>query len=266
MENQVNKLRIVKLKDPRDYFKGEGFLDKAIGSLATLANWTLASVFEVQINPEHIQRNFTLSYNDSSEHGVNRQEAQPYRPRPESLELKFILDGTGALQDNSITQMALDAGGPITRATGTPPQAAYVSAKMALLQAVVYDYIDETHNPPLLVVSWGKLVFIGRLNDMAVNYNLFTPAGIPLRAEVTLKMQSEDLGMTASKITSFLSPDLTRRRIIRGSDNLPNVCQNVYDSEKYYLEVAKANDLTNFRKIEPGKELNFPPIDKRLTK
>jgi hypothetical protein len=84
-----------------------------------------------------------------------------------------------------------------------------------------------------------------------------------LRAEVNLKVQSHSLGGVASAILSFLSPDLTRRRIVRGADNILTLCQSVYESEKYYLEVAKANGLTNFRKIAPGVELDFPPIEKR---
>ncbi|MFN0036084.1 MAG: hypothetical protein ACKVUS_13555 [Saprospiraceae bacterium] len=262
MENQVNKLRILKLKDPTEYFKG-GFssVGAAAGSIVGAATGALTTLFEVQVNPEQIRRDFKVSYHYSRERNSPKSTLQIDRPQPEALDLKFTLDGTGALQQTSF--VTLDPGSLALGAIGADAQGAYVATKVAQLQATVYDYMSETHAPPLLAINWGKLVFIGKLVDMSVSYNLFAPSGIPLRAEITLKVQSHSVGDTASAVLSFLSPDLTRRRVVRGSDNLLTLCQEVYESEKYYLEVAKANGLTNFRKIDAGVELDFPPIEKR---
>ena len=38
--------------------------------------------------------------------------------------------------------------------------------------------------------------------------------------------------------------------------------KKIYGDSKYYLEVARVNQLTNFRKLTPGQELLFPPLEK----
>ncbi len=269
MENMVNKLRIVKLKNPKDYFKknAAGNVTNATEAWGkTFTNLALASVFEVQVNPDQMKRDFVLYQRCSEDYNASESSLQSAGAGPEDLNLKFILDGTGALQQTSFLPVPTDVAGLAfsgLSALGIDAQVAYVATKVAQLQAVVYDYLDETHNPPLLTVNWGKMVFIGKMTTLSVNYTLFAPSGLPLRAEVSLALKSHSLGPAASKVLSFLSPDLSRRRIVRGSDTILTLCESVFESEKYYLEVAKANGLTNFRKIDSGVELDFPPIDKR---
>ena len=43
------------------------------------------------------------------------------------------------------------------------------------------------------------------------------------------------------------------------------ICDDVYEDEKYYIEVARVNGLTNFRSLKPGTNLMLPPIDKTAT-
>jgi len=38
----------------------------------------------------------------------------------------------------------------------------------------------------------------------------------------------------------------------------------IYGSFKYYLQVAKVNNLKNFRDLIPGQKLIFPPFEKNL--
>ncbi len=58
-----------------------------------------------------------------------------------------------------------------------------------------------------------------------------------------------------------------RRDLIRSTEAAVKYFKNsyrIYGDSKYYLEVAKANNLTNFRKLTPGQEIFFPPIQKQL--
>jgi len=41
---------------------------------------------------------------------------------------------------------------------------------------------------------------------------------------------------------------------------LPLMCQTIYDSPAYYLQVARFNNLVDFRNLEPGTEIIFPPV------
>lgn len=252
MQNQLNKLRIISLKNPKDAAKTgpKGPPDDGTG---------ISRVFEVQINPEQISRALKIKYKDPGEPGAKGSELQFDKVEPETLEIKFILDGTGVVPSVG-SGMALPVGEN------------FVPDKIKDLQSVVYEFIDETHRTPFIIVNWGKMNFPGVLDELTYTYNLFHPSGVPLRAEVTLKVKEHTPAAKAAAEQSLLSPDLTRRRLLRQSDTLLTVCQQVYESPVFYLEVAKANNLTNFRRkplMNSGgagvglSELILPPIDKR---
>ena len=59
------------------------------------------------------------------------------------------------------------------------------------------------------------------------------------------------------------SPDLTHFRIVKAGDTLPLMTYAIYGDSKYYLEVAKANNLINFRKLDAGQRIFFPPLQKQ---
>jgi nucleoid-associated protein YgaU len=41
---------------------------------------------------------------------------------------------------------------------------------------------------------------------------------------------------------------------------LPLLCNRIYNDPSYYREVARINNLSNFRNLEPGLILRFPPL------
>lgn len=259
MNNQVNKLRVISLKDPKDQLSG----GLSVGKVAAFAaDSVFGRVFEVQINPEQIARAFKIKYKDPGEAGTSGAELQFDKVEPETLEVKFTLDGTGTVLNN---------GAFTTSVTSLVPDVAYVVTKIKELQATAYNFVDETHRTPFIVVNWGTLVFMGVLDELTYTYTLFHPSGVPLRAEVTLKVKQHTPSAAAAAALSLLSPDLTRRWQLLQSDTIQTVCQSVYESPNYYLEVAKVNKLTNFRRkplsraVAPGEpitELILPPIDK----
>ena len=254
MDSAINKLRIISLKAP-DASQASGL--QAAASVLTAATST---VFEAQINPEQISRNFSIKYHEPPAHGAAGSEFQFEKVNAEELELKFILDGTGAILQND--KPTIDAVGALMSQLPAEAQAAYVPLKVMQLQAAVYDFNDESHRTPFVLVEYGKLVFMGLLMNMGVSYNLFSPAGIPLRAEVTLKLKAHTPFKDSAAKLSLLSPDLTRHHTVIGGENILRICDDIYEDEKYYLEIAKVNGLTNFRKLKPGTNLIFPPIDK----
>jgi nucleoid-associated protein YgaU len=68
-----------------------------------------------------------------------------------------------------------------------------------------------------------------------------------------------DLGKQAS-VKGTSSPDLTHIRTVKVGDTLPAMCQAIYKDSSYYIKVARFNNLINFRKLEPGTEITFPPV------
>lgn len=260
MDGTINKLRIISLPSP-DTSSAGGALSGSLDLSSVLSS--VPKIFEVQINPEQITRNFSIKYHEPQTPGGNGSEFQFEKVNPEELELRFILDGTGTVLQNNAPSP--DMMGTLISALPGDAQTAYVSLKVTQLQATVYDFSDENHRTPFILVEYGKLIFMGLLMNMSVNYNLFTPSGIPLRAEVTLNLKSHTPFKENAAVLSLLSPDLTRQHTVIGGENITRICFDTYDDEKYYIEVAKANNITNFRNLKPGMRLTLPPIDKSTT-
>jgi Contractile injection system tube protein len=258
MESAINKLRIISLKNPKEQLSGSSLSPGQL--VGFIADAVTSRIFEAQINPEQITRNFKVIYANPAEPGSGTDNAQFAGVDAELLELRFILDGTGAVKQNDIP--AIDVISEVAAALPDEAKSAYVVLKVAQLQSVVYDFYDQTHRTPFVLVNYGKLVFMGILEEMTMNYNLFSPAGIPLRAEVTLKLKSQRVPNEKSALMSLLSPDLTRHHVVKAGENILRISLEAYESDRYYLEIAKTNKLVNFRKIAEGTRLILPPIDK----
>ncbi len=56
------------------------------------------------------------------------------------------------------------------------------------------------------------------------------------------------------------SPDLTHVRTVQAGDTLPLLCTSIYGSARHYLLVARHNGLDDFRQLQPGQQLQFPPL------
>lgn len=257
MDGTINKLRIISLPDP-DTSTAGGALSGGLDLGAVVSS--VPKIFEVQINPEQITRNFSIKYHEPQTPGENGTEFQFEKVNPEELELRFLLDGTGTVLQNNAPSP--DLMGTLLAALPGDAQQAYVSLKVAQLQATVYNFSDEKHRTPFILVDYGKLIFMGVLQNMSVNYTLFSPAGIPLRAEVTLNLKAHTPFKESSAVLSLLSPDLSRQHVVTGGENIVRICYDVYRDEKYYIEIAKANQITNFRNLRTGSRLILPPIDK----
>jgi hypothetical protein len=258
MDGSVSKLKIISLPSPDTSSAGGGGVDNL--SPGSVLNALTSKIFEVQINPEQISRNFSIKYHEPNTPGSNGSEFQFEKVNPEELELKFILDGTGAVLQNN--KPGADLLGNVLNQLPAEAQVAYVSLKVAQLQAAVYNFSDEKHRTPFILVEYGKIVFMGLLQNMAVNYNLFDPSGIPLRAEITLSLKAHTPFKDSASLLSLLSPDLTRQHLVTAGENMVRICLGVYDDEKYYIEAARANGIVNFRNIPEGTQLILPPIEK----
>jgi hypothetical protein len=206
----------------------------ASGSVSVDRNKT----FDVMINPSNYSHAYSISYNKKKVQGQIGSETKFSTVEPEKVGFDIVLDGTGAVEGSSDD----------------------VTTQMRKLTEVVYQYDGEEHEPPHLRVLWGSFIFFGRLDALSSEYSLFKPSGDPLRAKVKLSfvgfMSREEEALKANRS----SPDLTHVVSVRAGDTLPLLCQRIYKDASYYLEVARINDIVDFRSLPPGVELHFPPL------
>ena len=196
--------------------------------------------FEVMINPSDYTHGFTIQYNKDKALGATGSEQKFDAYKPEKINFDLVIDGTGVLDS-----------------TGSPD----VKTRMKELEGTVYKFDGNAHEPQYVRLLWGSLLFYGRLESLSVQYTLFKPSGEPLRATVKLSfiefMSKEEEALEANKT----SPDLTHIVEVKAGDTLPLLCARIYKDPSYYLDVARRNNLVNFRDIQPGSRLYFPPLE-----
>ncbi|HAQ20934.1 MAG TPA: hypothetical protein DCR40_17130 [Prolixibacteraceae bacterium] len=200
--------------------------------------------FNTLLNPEKYLVKYQIEQNQSQAQGTSSAAPRYNKSLPEDLDLEFIFDRSGVIkgyEDESGDGIINDVDN---------------------FRKVILDYNGDEHKPNYLVISWGALLFKGSLSQMEITFKLFKPDGTPIRASARAKFKGfieDDLRIARENNNS---PDLTHVRIINEGDTLPLMTFRIYGDPKYYLEVAKANKMMNFRKLSPGQQIFFPPIEK----
>lgn len=199
--------------------------------------------FKTLVNPEKYMVAYKPEYTEQQGQGSSAAQPKFSKIAPQELDLDLLFDSSGVID-------------------GEPNYTDGIIDKIEAFKRIVFDYSGEEHKPYYLMIKWGALLFKGSLVDLAIEYRLFAPDGTPLRANAKLKVKGtidDDLRVARE---NNQSPDLTHYRKVKAGDTLPIMCNRIYGDPKYYLEVARVNNITEFRKLKPGKELFFPPLQK----
>lgn len=193
--------------------------------------------FITMFNPDNFTLKEDISYTSTQGIGTASDAKKYKQTKARTFSLVFTLDGTGV------------------NAPKIP-----VLAQIVLFRQATTLVNGLLHKPNYLIVQWGTFICRCHLTTSSVEYNLFDQTGLPLRAKVTASF-TEWIDPTFSAITSMLSsPDLTHKYEVKDGEILPLITHRIYNDQRYYLQVAKANKLKNFRKLKTGQVLVFPPI------
>ena len=228
-------------------FKLEKLKIKAYKSPRTVDRRGGSGNFEAMFNPESFSRKYAIQYGRGQGLNSSDQQATYSRSEPSDLKLKLVLDGSG------VSEMGILQLGPQKK----------VSDRIQEFLNLTFEMNGEIHEPNYLTVEWGDLTFSCRLESVDITYTNFEHDGTPLRAELDVSLISDSGGRKAIGSGDIRSsPDLTHSRVVRSGDTLPLLTQEIYGSSAYYLRVAQVNNLDNFRRLNPGQEIIFPPLDK----
>jgi nucleoid-associated protein YgaU len=198
-----------------------------------------AGQYTVLVNPEKYSQTLQVTYDSNGAPGSKKTALKFTNMPPAELKFELVFDATGAI-DGSPTDLA---------------------AEIMNFQKVVYEYDGTIHEPRYLMLYWGKMKFGARLTSLAYNYTLFASNGAPLRAKVDVGFKNYENPATIVKEEDMQSPDITHRVVITAGDSLPLLCYQIYGDTKYYIDVARANRLVDFRRLRTGQTLTFPPLD-----
>lgn len=215
----------------------------------------LKGEFTALLNPESYSESSEVEYNDDDALGGTGGLQRFIKIKSSNLKLQFLFDGTGVVQENLGVKL-------LNTFKRNEFKTLTVSDQISDFKKVVLNYEGDIHQPYYLQINWGSLVYRCRLKSMGINYTLFSPEGKPLRALVDTEFIEFIDIKSRNAINKINSPDLSHYRVVKAGDTLPLLTEEIYGDSKYYLEVAKINSITNFRKLAIGTQLTFPPIEK----
>ena len=222
-------------------FKNKLKISPATDGSPMKADSNSPDAFEVLINPASYKRQLEIRYNKTATLGQPAGKARFSAMSSEKLTLpEIVFDGTGVV--------ALYG-------------AQTVTVMIEKMLKLLYRYQGEKHEPNLVCFQWGDMNFYGRVETVSINYTLFKPTGEPLRARVSLGVLSAMSVKEGLLRANQSSPDLSHLVTVRAGDTLPLLCNRIYRNPAYYTEVARINGLVNFRNLEPGMTLRFPPLE-----
>jgi hypothetical protein len=212
-----------------------------------LADDHLASIpginnpYTALINPETYTVEIKYEFENAQGQGTTGGSQQFKVKLPEEMSFEFLFDNTGLID-------------------GKPKE--NISTEIENFKKFLMDYDGNSHQPRFFKFAWGADLFKGRCSALNINFKLFNPDGTPVRAicKVSLKQVTDEELRVIEQ--NDRSPDLTHFRTVHKGDTVPLMCYRIYGDASYYLQVARVNKLQNFRNVDTGTELFFPPIDK----
>ncbi|MRR57851.1 MAG: LysM peptidoglycan-binding domain-containing protein [Deltaproteobacteria bacterium] len=197
---------------------------------------------EAFINPESYTLEYKVKTADGQAPGTSPPQLKFQYIMPEELSFEFLFDNTGLID-------------------GIPkPDGIYDDVDH--FRQVLTKYRGPIHEPYHLKLIWGNLVFKGRAIELSITHKLFNPDGQPIRSVAKVKFKGSIEEKKRASMEGRGSSDLTHVRTVKAGDHLSLLCHRIYGDPRHYLSVAKANGLGNFRKVKPGTDLVFPPIEK----
>ena len=195
--------------------------------------------FVAMFNPESFSIQEDIEWLTTCPAGKDKSDLTYLRVKPRKFTIEFTLDGTGVN----------------TNGVKIP-----VTAQIALFRGVTTNVRGAIHRPHYLMVQYGTFINVCQMNSSNVTYTMFDMFGLPIRAKVSATFTERTMDTLGNILGMLSSPDLTHRKTVKEGDLLPRLTHDIYNNQNYYLQVAKANRIKNFRKLETGSEIIFSPL------
>jgi LysM repeat protein len=218
---------------------GDGGLERLTIEAHRKADYSdqAAGTFEVLFNPNTYQQKYEVVYHARQGAGDTGSPQVFGKIKPQEYSFELLFDGTGTAIARRDVPTELDR-----------------------FLTITGRHDSEIHRPMYLVLKWGPLISRCVLKSAEITYTLFTPKGVPLRARMRAVFSEnvEDTLRVAQERRN--SPDLTHVHTVVAGEHLSQLADKYYGDPARYLQVADFNKLENFRRLEPGQQIVFPPI------
>jgi nucleoid-associated protein YgaU len=208
-------------------------LEKARLDVLRMPGKEVISSIPVRFNPTQYTIEKGNNFAEIAIPGLESPPLQFIRGNAERLTTELLLDTSDTLEDVRLK---------------------YTNDLRALLNVR-----PELHAPPVLRFVWDTQVFVGVVESMSFNYQLFTPDGIPLRAHLNLTLKEYRTVDEQLKDPRH-SPDVDKAYTVRRGDTLSDIASATYDDPVFWREIARANGISDPRTLAPGRVLIVPRL------
>jgi hypothetical protein len=209
---------------------------------------------EVQFNPAEYTLNKEAQIAEIPVYGIDSPILQFIRGQNEKLSLELFFDttrpGPGQPQSSMGEQGAVD----VTTLTRSIYQ-------LVKIQPAI-------HAPPRILFSWGSLSFKAIVDSVQQKFTLFSPAGVPLRATLTVSFREYKTLEEQLQELNLRSADHTKTWIVAEDKKaLSQIAAEVYGDPRRWRAIAdhpaNRGKIGNPGRLAPGTELEIPPLDAR---
>lgn len=205
----------------------------------------LPAVIPVQFNPPEYTIAKAAQIAEIAIPGIDSPILQFVRGQTRTLALELFFDTTRA--GRSLAQVV-----DVRRMTD-------LVAELGRIQ-------PHTHAPPRIRFIWGiGLSFRAIVDNVQQKFSLFNPAGIPVRATVTVSFKEYKTLEEQLKELNLQSPDTFRGRVVKRGDTLAQIAFEEYGDAAMWRVIADHESnrarLSDLRRLTPGMELAIPALD-----
>jgi hypothetical protein len=194
-----------------------------------------------QFNPKELSLAKSASWSRHSGKGNKKSGPPQYNgPQPSKLSLEMFLDASNTYDDSVVKKVEQ------LFACCVPTQASHDKNK---------------GSPPWVLFRWGALTgFLAYISSVTAKYTLFTSAGLPIRATVTVTL--EELAGEAPRQNPTSGSLVPRRvHVLVEGDSLAAIAYQEYGDPTLWRAVALANNLDDPMRLRPGRRLLLPSSD-----
>lgn len=118
----------------------------------------------------------------------------------------------------------------------------------------------KLHAPPIVEFVWAEAQFRGVVQSLEVTYTLFGSDGTPLRAKLAVVLKEYRPVEIQLRDREQTSPDVEKRYVVRAGESLSSISEAVFRDPGRWREIARANGITDPRRLEPGTVLTVPRL------
>jgi hypothetical protein len=205
---------------------------------------TAGPSLEVQFNPTEYTLTKGAQLAEIPIPGLDQPIIQFVRGQTETLSLELFFDST--------------EGGTGTSATSVTE-----------LTDEFYELIKidpEAHAPPVLQFRWGtafpgareRNVFKCVVASVRQQFTLFNPAGVPLRAKLTVELREYKSLADQVRQLNLQSADQTKAHVVLEGETLPSISYQEYGDPTVWRQIAEANSIYDPLALAPGTILSVP--------